>query len=85
MLPDVYEPKLSNAWIDGTMQGPDALAEIFANRLFRLGARIDRLCIRWHTIDLGSHRLERDLHVSLAGLELDFKKGRLWLRWFQCF
>jgi hypothetical protein len=30
--------KNSKAWIDGTMQGPDVLAEIIAMHLFRLGA-----------------------------------------------
>jgi hypothetical protein len=30
--------KNSKAWIDGTLQGPDALAEIIAMHLFRLGA-----------------------------------------------
>ena len=37
--------KNNKSWIDGTMQGPDALAEIIAMHLFRLGAgQAERSC-----------------------------------------
>ena len=36
--PDGKQLKKSKAWIDGTLQGPDALAEIVASMLYRLGA-----------------------------------------------
>jgi len=36
--PDGKQLKKSKAWIDGTLQGPDALAEIVAMMLYRLGA-----------------------------------------------